>query len=117
MTCAACAKRIEKTIGKLAGVSTATVNFATEKATVTYDPASVKLSRIKDAISSIGYTPLEMERKGAVDEDKIRKEREIRVLRRKFIVSALFGTPLLSPPCWTGWSFLLPRTTKWAHGF
>ncbi|MDR0648575.1 MAG: heavy metal translocating P-type ATPase [Synergistaceae bacterium] len=95
MTCAACAKRVEKAVGKLPGVLTVTVNFATEKATVTYDPASIKLPQIRDAISSIGYTPLEMERKGAVDEDKIRKEREIRVLKRKFIVSALFGTPLL----------------------
>jgi len=36
MTCAACAKRIEKAVGKLEGVSQASVNFATEKLSVEY---------------------------------------------------------------------------------
>ncbi|MDR1580859.1 MAG: heavy-metal-associated domain-containing protein, partial [Synergistaceae bacterium] len=55
MTCAACAKRIEKVTGKLAGVAKATVNFATEKLTVEYDEAALKLSAIEDAITGIGY--------------------------------------------------------------
>jgi Cu+-exporting ATPase len=95
MTCAACAQRIEKTISKMEGVTRASVNFASERASVAYDPRSVKLSQIKEAISKIGYTPLDAERKGAVDEDRVRREREIASLRRKFTVSAVFGVPLL----------------------
>lgn len=41
MSCASCANRIEKGLAGLAGVDKATVNFATEKATVTYDTAQV----------------------------------------------------------------------------
>ncbi|MDR1136970.1 MAG: heavy metal translocating P-type ATPase [Synergistaceae bacterium] len=95
MTCAACAKRIEKALGKNAGVVSASVNFATERASVIYDPGAIKLAQIKEVISKIGYTPLDVERKGAVDEDRVRKEKEIGTLRKKFIVSASFGVPLL----------------------
>jgi Cu+-exporting ATPase len=95
MTCAACAKRIEKTLGKREGVISATVNFATEKATVVYDPRLIKLAAMKAAIKDIGYEPLDTEKKGAVDEDRARREREIRSLWRKFVTAAVFGVPLL----------------------
>ena len=42
MTCAACAQRIEKAIGKLDGVAAVSVNLATEKASVTYHPQTVR---------------------------------------------------------------------------
>ncbi|MDR3333170.1 MAG: heavy metal translocating P-type ATPase, partial [Synergistaceae bacterium] len=90
-----CAKRIEKVLGKLDGVLAASVNFATERATVAYDPGRVKLSQIREAIEKAGYRALEMERKGAVDEDRLRKEAEIRSLWRRFTVAAVFGLPLL----------------------
>jgi Cu+-exporting ATPase len=95
MTCAACAKRIEKAVGKKAGVLSVSVNYATEKATVTYDTSTIKLAQIKEAITAAGYRPLEIEKKGAVDEDRVRKEREIKTLRGRFAVSAIFGLPLL----------------------
>ena len=95
MTCAACAKRIEKAVGKVEGVLSVSVNFATEKATVAYDPRQAKLSSIRAAIEGAGYQALEAQKSSAVDEDKLRKEKEIRTLRRKFIVAAIFGAPLL----------------------
>ncbi len=94
MTCAACAQRIEKSLAKMEGVSSATVNFATEKATVTYDPQKVRLVALRQGIEKLGYKALGTE-KNTVDEDKIRKEKEIRVMWIKFIVSAAFGIPLL----------------------
>ncbi len=94
MTCAACAQRIEKGLAKMEGVSSATVNFATEKATVTYDPQKVRLVALRQGIEKLGYKALGTE-KNTVDEDKIRKEKEIRVMWIKFIVSAAFGIPLL----------------------
>ncbi|PKM93698.1 MAG: copper-translocating P-type ATPase [Firmicutes bacterium HGW-Firmicutes-1] len=95
MTCAACANRIEKVTGKMDGVSVSTVNFATEKATIKYDPTKVRISEIKQAIAKAGYKALEIETKIAVDEDKIRKQKEIRTLWTKFIISAVFSIPLL----------------------
>lgn len=55
MTCAACANRIEKGLNKLEGVSEATVNFALEQATVTYDPAQVDVAKMEEKIRSLGY--------------------------------------------------------------
>lgn len=95
MTCAACASRIEKVVSKLDGVTKASVNLATEKATVEYDPQKVKIAIIKQSIDKIGYKALDIEKKITVDEDKLRKEKEIRTLWRKLKVSAIFAIPLL----------------------
>ncbi|MDR1325322.1 MAG: heavy metal translocating P-type ATPase [Treponema sp.] len=95
MTCAACAQRVEKVIKKLEGIETATVNLATEKATVVYNPLKVRVSAVKEAIEKAGYTALDVSKEGAVDQDKLRKEKEIKTLWTKFIVAASFGLPLL----------------------
>jgi len=55
MTCTTCAATIKKGLAKLPGVKRAEVNFASEKASVEYDPSKVDLSRIKNAISQLGY--------------------------------------------------------------
>jgi P-type Cu+ transporter len=54
MTCASCAARIERTLNKLDGVA-ATVNYATETAAVSYDPALVEPERLLAAVERIGY--------------------------------------------------------------
>ena len=54
MTCASCAARIERTLNKLDGVE-ATVNYATETATVSYDPELVAPERLVGAVEAIGY--------------------------------------------------------------
>jgi len=95
MTCASCAQRIEKVIGKLDGIDSVSVNLATEKATVAYHPQTVRLSAIKQAIEKIGYKALEVSKTDAADEDRARKQKEIKTLWTKFIVSALFSLPLL----------------------
>ncbi|MFV0413207.1 MAG: heavy metal translocating P-type ATPase [Oscillospiraceae bacterium] len=95
MTCAACAQRIEKAVKKLDGVNSVSVNFATEKATVAYQPQTLRLSSIREAIEKIGYKALEINRADAVDEDRARKQKEIKTLQIKFIISAVFSLPLL----------------------
>jgi Cu+-exporting ATPase len=95
MTCAACARRVEKAVGKLEGVESSSVNFATEKATIAYDPRKVRLSAIKGAIEKAGYQALEVNKADAADEDRARKQREIKTLWTKFITSAVFSIPLL----------------------
>ncbi len=95
MTCAACARTIEKAVGKLEGVENGAVNFATERATIKYDPQKIRLSEIKDAIAKAGYKALDAQVGSKTDEDRIRKQKEIRTLWTKFIVSAVFSIPLL----------------------
>jgi len=94
MTCAACASRIEKALSKAEGVTRVSVNFATEKATVEYNPQVTRLSAIRQIIEKAGYKALSIEKKAAIDEDRLRKEKEIRTLWTKFIVSAVFAAPL-----------------------
>ena len=95
MTCAACAKRIEKAISKLEGIDQVSVNFATEKAYVSFDPQSIRLSAIRAAVEYAGYTAIKEEVVRNIDEEKLRRQRETQKLWRKFIVSAVFGVPLL----------------------
>ncbi|MDF3039018.1 MAG: copA [Thermomicrobiales bacterium] len=55
MTCASCVNRVEKAIGKLNGVDRVSVNLATERATVAYDPAQTSLVAIAGAVERAGY--------------------------------------------------------------
>ncbi|MCC6428721.1 MAG: heavy metal translocating P-type ATPase, partial [Phycisphaerales bacterium] len=55
MTCASCANRIEKRLGKQPGVTSASVNFATKVATVKYDPAATEPEKLAKAVDDIGY--------------------------------------------------------------
>lgn len=55
MTCAACANRIEKGLSKLEGVIQANVNFAMERATITYDPNLTDFSKMEQSIQKLGY--------------------------------------------------------------
>jgi Cu+-exporting ATPase len=95
MTCAACSARVEKALARVEGVESASVNLATEKATVIYNPALVKIPAIKEAIEKAGYKALEASVSNDVDEDKLRKEKAIRVLKIKFITAVSLGLPLL----------------------
>jgi Cu+-exporting ATPase len=95
MTCAACSARVEKAIGKLEGIESASVNLATEKATVAYNPQVLRVSAIKEAIEKAGYQALEISKDRAADEDKLRKEKAIRILKIKFIVAVSLALPLL----------------------
>jgi Cu+-exporting ATPase len=56
MSCAACALRIEKGLGKLEGVSSANVNFAMEKATVEFDEKLVNKQKMEQVVSKLGYS-------------------------------------------------------------
>ncbi len=95
MTCAACSQRVEKVLNRLDGVVSASVNLATEKATVTYEPQKIRQSAIKAAIEKAGYQPLEIAKTDAAEEDRLRKQKAIRLQWIKFIVAAAFGLPLL----------------------
>jgi Cu+-exporting ATPase len=92
MTCASCSKAVERVTKKLDGVEDSSVNLATEKATITYDPTKVRLSQITKAIEKAGYEPITEENKESVDEDQKRKDKD--TLFRKFIVAICFAIPL-----------------------
>jgi Cu+-exporting ATPase len=55
MTCTTCARTIAKGLSHTPGVEQANVNFASQKASIEYDPAKVHLAKIKDTVSELGY--------------------------------------------------------------
>jgi Cu+-exporting ATPase len=55
MTCTTCAATIEKGLAETPGVEQANINFASEKASIKYDPAKVDLAKIRDTVSQLGY--------------------------------------------------------------
>ncbi|MDT8718641.1 copper-translocating P-type ATPase [Clostridium sp. 19966] len=94
MTCAACAKNIERVTRKLDGVIESNVNFATENLNISYEPLKLKVSDIKKAVEQAGYKALDKE--VSIDEDRKKKEKEIKLLWKKFIISVVFTVPLLA---------------------
>ena len=55
MSCAACARRVEKALSKTAGISGTNVNFAMGRATVEYDPGALDLGEVIGAVEGAGY--------------------------------------------------------------
>ncbi|MCC8166953.1 MAG: heavy metal translocating P-type ATPase [Planctomycetes bacterium] len=95
MTCAACAARLERVIGKLPGVASATVNYATEKAVVKYDKTVFRPAALREAVTKAGFSVVDIETASQSDADAARKQAEIRTMWRKFTVAAVFAAPLL----------------------
>src|SRR5690625_147415 len=96
MTCANCVARVERTLNKLDGVVEANVNLATEKATVTYLPDAATLGTLKNAIRGAGYEVLEEAAgKEQVDAEREAREQEVRKLRRRLTIAAVFTAPLI----------------------
>ncbi|MCL2654822.1 MAG: heavy metal translocating P-type ATPase [Coriobacteriia bacterium] len=96
MTCAACVARVERAIAGVEGVEQVAVNLATEKATLSYDPAVTDVAQVRAAVARAGYTALEVAgTREALAADRLRKQREIRGQWRRFIISVVFAVPLL----------------------
>lgn len=99
MSCAACAINIEQSLSATAGVQQASVNFATSRARVEYDPDATAVPKLIEAVRDAGYDVLQPtgDTTDSTVEDKERAEREkeYKDLRRKFIIAALLSAPVL----------------------
>lgn len=91
MTCSACANRIEKVTSKIEGVELSSVNFATEKLTITVDEDIVSYGQIQAVVEKAGY---EIVREEEMRPQEKTKGEASRLLTR-FIVSLIFAVPLL----------------------
>jgi Cu+-exporting ATPase len=102
MTCASCVGRVQKALNRADGVVTASVNLATETATVTYHPAQVDLGTLTDAVQKAGYTatprtdrPEPAADTTEADDLDARRDVEIARLRRKWQVALATGLGLM----------------------
>lgn len=98
MTCASCAQTIEKAVGKLSGVDKASVNLATEKMQVSYNPSAISVSDVTGAVSNSGYAAV-LETTDTQDnsraEKREKKEKRMKQLLNRFGISIIFTIPLL----------------------
>jgi Cu+-exporting ATPase len=94
MTCASCAARVEKRLNRLDGV-TATVNYATEQASVDY-PAELDVVALVDAVEAAGYTA-RVPRPPDVDATpgEGTEDDPARALRHRLVVSAVLAAPVV----------------------
>lgn len=89
MHCASCVLKIEDSLKKVNGVHDVKVNFALGRAYVNFNPQQVSRVDLDNAIVKAGYQPIKE------DIERETREREIRILKRKFFLSLFLAIPLL----------------------
>ena len=94
MNCASCAAKIEKALAKAPGVYKASVNFATERATVEYNSSEIDIKNLINIVRKTGYDAFEKSEMN-VDREKQEREREIRSLGRLVVISTILTIPLV----------------------
>ena len=101
MTCASCVNKVQNALSSLSGVISASVNFATEKATVEYLPSQIGMREFKKAVRDSGYDILELEQgEDIVEKEKEERERDYRKLRNKLITGAVLTVPIFLVVFW-----------------
>jgi P-type Cu+ transporter len=103
MTCASCAARVERKLNKLDGVE-ANVNYATELASVSYDPEQHPLEELLRTVAAAGYS-------AALPSDQAAAADLVKPLRRRLLVSTALTIPLvllaMVPPFqFDGWEWV-----------
>src|SRR5690349_21426091 len=93
MHCAACVGKVERALHAVPGVSEATVNLATEQASVTVDPERASFERLREAVNEAGYD-LSPPRTHAPDADaaeRAARERADRRTRAKVVTGVVLS--------------------------
>ena len=103
MTCASCAARIEKRLNRLDGVA-ATVNFATEQASVAFDPDQASLDGLIGAVEAAGYH-------ASLPQEALGDEDPAKPWRLRLVVAVALSAPLMvwawAPPLqFAGWEWV-----------
>ena len=94
MTCASCVGRVEKALKAVSGVSDASVNLATERATVRVAGNAVSAARLAEAISQAGYKANEIVADKAKGDEPDRREAELRGLKISLATAVALTLPV-----------------------
>jgi len=94
MTCASCVAHVEKGIKNRVGIDLASVNLATERATVSYDPQKIDVDEIIKSVIDAGYIA-SIPEKGSEDIEDRKKREQHKKLKVKSIISAALSAPLV----------------------
>jgi Cu+-exporting ATPase len=110
MHCAACVGKVERALAQVPGVSGATVNLATEQATVRYDADRAGFAHLQEAVAAAGYELAEpAPTPEAEDRERAARAAEQRRERTKFLVGAVLSVPVLVG----GMHHVLPAVPAW----
>jgi heavy metal translocating P-type ATPase len=113
MNCASCVGRIENALTRLPGTIEASVNLATEKATVRYLPGLADPALLMEAVRTAGY---EAERAGesqtSADREGVMREVELRGLKRSVLLAAVLTAPIFILDMG---AHFLPPFHRWLH--
>ena len=107
ISCASCVAAIEDALRKTPGVVSATVNFATNAATVEFAPPGATVADLRRAVREAGYEPLETaDGASSADCEPAARERELGNLKRKLITGAVLAAPVVlgSMHHWFPWA-------------
>ncbi|MFH0975022.1 MAG: heavy metal translocating P-type ATPase [Spirochaetota bacterium] len=124
MTCANCAANIERSLKKVPGIISASVNFANERVSVEYTPEVVSIDGMIAAIEKAGYGALKPNAEEGDELEIIARTKEIKNQTRKFLLGIIFTLPLFilsmgrdfnlfghwSHACWVSWLFFILAT-------
>jgi Cu+-exporting ATPase len=108
MTCASCARRIERALSRAPGVAEASVNLATERAQVSYDPASASPADLIRSVEQAGYGARELAPAtetaapdlpaadaSAPDAETLRRQRELRRRQMTLMLGIALSVPVV----------------------
>ncbi|MFP8952807.1 heavy metal translocating P-type ATPase [Natrialbaceae archaeon A-arb3/5] len=111
MSCSTCAETTEDALETTPGVLSASVNYATEEGTVSFNPQDTSLSTIYDAIENAGYEPdrrVDEDGTELTDERESAVERELRTKRKWVVIGGLLAAPFVL--------VMAQMTTEWLYG-
>ena len=113
MTCAACSARVERALSRVDGVLLASVNLATERATLRYLPDVAPVGRLTEAIRDAGYDVLEQaEQQSRSDAERERREAERIELWRAVVIAAALTVPVFALDMG---AMMIPPVGDWLH--
>ena len=113
MTCAACSARVERALSRVDGVLSASVNLATERATLRYLPDVAPVGRLTEAIREAGYDVLEQaEQQSRSDAERQRREAERIELWRAVVIAAALTVPVFALDMG---AMMIPPVGDWLH--
>lgn len=94
MTCANCSARVERALNKLPGVVEASVNLATERASVRFAPATLSADDIAQTIEATGYEPRPLDGEDTEVREQAARDEHRHAMRRDLIIAALLTLPV-----------------------
>jgi len=114
MTCASCVNRVEKALRRVPGVVEASVNLATERASVRYLGGPDMMGRLTNAVEQTGYEAKPVQREGEqIDRERQEREAEIAGLRRSVLIAAILTLPVFVLEMG---SHFIPAVHDWVMG-